>query len=416
MWGEIFYQALNSIRGNKLRTSLTIAIIAVGITSLVGTLTAARALEQSISESFGKMGAESFLIRRGRGDSDRRISYQQVQRFLGQYRQDAIISPYVRVEMGLDGVSANGRRTTPEVDVVGVDGSFVGFNGGSIALGRNFSAAEEAGGDVALLGANVDKMLFGGVGAEGGEIPPDAMVNVRGRRFRVVGVLEEMGGGGGSLDNMLLLPIDGVRNGLLSGEESFVIGVSPGGAIDSDSAVDEAAAVMRSVRGLTAGEEDDFLIRRRDSALSQMESMMDMVTLAAFMIGFITLLGAAVGLMNIMLVSVKERTAEIGVRKALGASDEAIKGLFLAEALLVGLAGGVIGVVLGLVAGAVVATVMEIGFVVPWGWIVVSMVVCMVVSLLSGTLPATRAAALPPIEALRDEYLHRDSERTLRRA
>lgn len=401
--GEIFYQALNSIKGNKLRTSLTIAIIAVGITSLVGTLTAASALEHSIGESFGKMGAESFLIRGGRGDSDRRISYRQVQRFKEQYRGDLLISPYVRVEMGLEGVSANGKLSTPDVEVVGGERSFVEFNGGSIAIGRNFSAAEEVGGDVALLGANVAKMLFGGLGVEGGEILSDAMVNIRGRRFRVVGVVEEMGGGGASLDNMVVLPVEGVRDGVLSGGESFVIGVSPIGAIDMDSAVDEAVAVMRSVRRLTAGEEDDFQIRRRDSALSQMESMMDMVTLAAFMIGFITLLGAAVGLMNIMLVSVKERTAEIGVRKALGASDEAIKGLFLAEALLVGVAGGVIGVVLGLVAGAVVAAVMEIGFVAPWGWIVVSMVVCMVVSLLSGTLPATRAAALPPIEALRDE-------------
>lgn len=398
MWREIFFQALNSIKGNRLRTAITITIIAVGITSLVGTLTAARGLENSLGEGFGKMGAGSFFIRGGTGDGGRGISYREVTSFRSQYPVDALISPYVKVDTGLDGVSANGKRSTPEVEVVGADGSFVGFNGGTISLGRNFSSAEERGGAmVALLGGNVANALFGGV------LPQGAEVNVRGGRFMVVGVLAEMGTGAGSLDNMVILPIESARQELLSGREPFVIGVLPRGAMDIGSAVDEAVAVMRRVRRLPAGEDDDFRIRRRDSAISQMESMMGMVTLAAFMIGFITLLGASVGLMNIMLVSVRERSPEIGLLKAIGATDHAVRWLFLMEALLIGLAGGLIGVALGLVAGGVVSMVLEIPFVVPWGWIGVSLAVSMAVCLISGSLPAGRAAALPPVEALKGE-------------
>jgi putative ABC transport system permease protein len=398
MWREIFFQALNSIKGNRLRTAITITIIAVGITSLVGTLTAARGLENSLGEGFGKMGAGSFFIRGGGGDAGRGISYREVCSFKAQYICDALVSPYVKVDTGLDGVSADGKRSGPEVEVVAADGSFVEFNGGTISLGRNFSPVEERGGaDIALLGSNVAGALFGGT------LPSEVSINVRGCRFRVVGVLAEMGTGASSLDNMVIVPIESARKGLLDGREPFVIGVLPRGAMDTGSAVDEAVAVMRRVRRLPAGEEDDFRIRRRDSAISQMESMMGMVTLAAFMIGFITLTGAAVGLMNIMLVSVRERSSEIGLLKAIGATDVAIKWLFLTEALLIGLIGGLFGVVFGLVAGGVVSMVLEISFVVPWGWIGVSLAVSMAVCLISGSLPAGKAAALPPVEALRGE-------------
>ena len=398
MWREIFFQALNSIKGNRLRTAITIAIIAVGITSLVGTLTAARGLENSLGEGFGKMGAGSFFIRGGSGDAGRGISYREVCSFKAQYIRDALLTPYVKVDTGLDGVSADGKRSGPEVEVVAADGSFVEFNGGAISLGRNFSPVEERGGaEIALLGSNVAGALFGGT------LPSEALINVRGSRFRVVGVLAEMGTGAGSLDNMVIVPIESARQELLSGREPFVIGVLPRGAMDLDGAVDEAVAVMRRVRRLPAGEEDDFRIRRRDSAISQMESMMGMVTLAAFMIGFITLTGAAVGLMNIMLVSVRERSSEIGLLKAIGATNVAIKWLFLTEALLIGLAGGLLGVVFGLVAGGGVSMVLEIPFVVPWGWIGVSLAVSMAVCLISGSLPAGRAAALPPVEALKVE-------------
>ena len=398
MWREIFFQALNSIKGNRLRTAITIAIIAVGITSLVGTLTAAGGLEASLDRSFGKMGAGSFFIRGGTGDGGRGISYREVTSFRSHYPVDALISPYVKVDTGLDGVSADGKRAGPEVEVVAADGSFVEFNGGDISLGRNFSPVEERGGaEIALLGSNVAGALFGGT------LPSEVSINVRGGRFRVVGVLAEMGTGACSLDNMVIVPIESARQELLSGREPFVIGVLPRGAMDLDGAVDEAVAVMRRVRRLSAGDEDDFRIRRRDSALSQMESMMGMVTLAAFMIGFITLTGAAVGLMNIMLVSVRERSSEIGLLKAIGATDVAIKWLFLTEALLIGLTGGLFGVVFGLVAGGGVSMVLEIPFVVPWGWIGVSLAVSMAVCLISGSLPAGRAAALPPVEALKVE-------------
>lgn len=393
---EIFLQALKSVKGNRLRSIITISIIAVGITALVGALTATAAVRSTISAGFGKLGAGSFIIRSSREQGVRTISYHDARCFQEQYGCKAAVAPYVRVDLGLNGVSSGRRETTPDVEMIGSTSSFVEFNGGNIVKGRNFSPYEEASGrGVCILGANVAKMLMV---ADGGD---SEMVSVRGHRFKVVGLLGEMGSGAGSLDNVALIPAESARMGLLSGDEPFAIGILPRGEMDL--AVDEAVTVMRGVRRLQAGEGDDFLVRRRDSALAQMEKMMGMVTLAAFMIGFITLLGAAVGLMNIMLVSVKDRTAEIGVRKALGASDEAIGRLFLMEAIVIGELGGLLGVFFGLVAGGVVAAVMDVKFIVPWGWIVVSLIVCMSVSLLSGALPARRAAKLAPIEALREQ-------------
>jgi putative ABC transport system permease protein len=395
---EIFSEALNSIKGNILRAILTVSIIAIGITSLVGSLTAAKGLERALLTSFGKLGTGSFFIRAVQGENCRRISYWDVRSFQSQYDCNALIVPYVKVDTGLSGVSSGPSRTNPDVEVIGADGIFVEFNGGTVATGRNFSHAEVVrGSDVAILGSRVAGALFPGVPTT------DATVNVLGRIFRVVGVLVEMGGGGGSLDNIVIVPLEGARNGLLSGEESYVIGVSPRGEVDMGAAVDQATSVMRVVRRLSPEDGDDFQIRRRDSLLSKMENMMRMVTLAAFMIGFITLTGASVGLMNIMLVSVKERSAEIGVRKAIGSTEVAIRDLFMTEAMIIGGAGGALGVVFGVVAGGIVSAILEIPFEVPWGWIGVSLVVSMAVCVISCLLPASRAAALEPVEALRGE-------------
>lgn len=396
---EIFSEALNSIKGNILRAILTVSIIAIGITSLVGSLTAAKGLEVAIGENLGRLGAGSFLIRPAQGESPRNITYREMLSFKKQYATEGLVSPYSNVDMGLEGVSAGGRRTNPDVEVVATFGTFVDFNGGAIAHGRNFSPVEESsGGSVCILGANVARSLMGEV-----VLPVNGQVTILGERFRIVGVLERMGAGGGSMDNMVLVPVESARRRLPGADESFFIGVLPSGEVDVESAVEQATAVMRVVRRVAPDGEDDFQIRRRDTALGQMKDMMGMVTLAAFMIGLITLLGASVGLMNIMLVSVRERTQEIGVRKAIGATDNEIRTLFMVEALLIGCAGGAAGVVFGLVAGGIVSAILEIPFGVPWGWIGVSLVVSVAVCLISGSIPASRAAALPPVEALRGE-------------
>ncbi len=229
------------------------------------------------------------------------------------------------------------------------------------------------------------------------------MLEALGARFIIVGVLERRGAGGGSMDNMVLIPVESARRRLSGADESFSIGVMPLGESDVDSAVEQAVAVMRGVRRIDSGGEDDFQIRRRDTALGQMKDMMGMVTLAAFMIGLITLLGASVGLMNIMLVSVRERTLEIGVRKAIGATDVDHRDLSRTEPLLIACSGGAAGVVIGVAAGGIVSAILEIPFGVPWGWIGVSLAVSMAVCIVSCSLPASRAAALPPVEALKGE-------------
>lgn len=393
---EIFIEALNSIKSNYLRTILTISIIGIGITALVGAMTATMGLEFELQRSIGKMGGSCFHIRRSAGERSRRISYREAKLFRGQYDSLSLVTVYTSVELGFEGVSASGRGSSPEVAVICADGGFIPLSGGNIAVGRGFSGAELGGTDVCIVGARVASMLY-----DGRENGVGEYLSAGGKRFRVVGVLGEMGSGGGSLDNVVLVPLESARGGLLSGRESFSIGILPPGEKDMDRAVEDAVAVMRRIRGVEQGDEDDFQISRRDVVMSKMRDVMGMVNLAAFLVGAITLLGASAGLMNIMLVSVQERRREIGVRKAIGASDREIGALFLCEAVIIGCAGGIAGVVLGLGAGGVVCAVMEIPFVLPWGWIGVSLVVSMAVCLISGSLPARRAAALPPIEVLR---------------
>lgn len=393
---EIFNEALKSIKGNHLRTILTISIIAVGITSLVGTLTAARGVEEELRRSFGKMGLSTFYLTADLRNGDGAVTFFQTEQFKKFYHPGATVVAYAVADPGGEGVSYEGNMASEDVRVIAADGGFVDICGGNVGAGRGLSGTDE--GSTCLIGARVAKMIF--------RNGPDAVgksLHIGGAICTVTGVLDEMGSGSGSLDNAVILPVKVARSTILTGEESFAIGVMPMDGTIVEEAMDEAVMVMRSVRRLGVGEENDFQVRRRDLMASRMGNTMKMVTLAAFALGVVTLMGASVGLMNIMLVSVKERTREIGVRKALGASDREIGALFLCEAVIIGGIGGVAGVVLGLVAGGVVSAVMETPFGIPWGWVGVSLMVSMAVCLISGSLPARRAAALPPVEALRGE-------------
>jgi putative ABC transport system permease protein len=395
---DVFLSALDAFSTNRRRFLLTVAMLAVGVASLVGIETAVDVLAREVVGSFDKLGAATLLLR-PRPDAPP-ISARQAFEFRhagsfgvmpGPDRASQAIAD-VSVWSPLQDaaiVRSGGNATDPVVQLLAVDDSYLAVAGLKLAVGRNFSVYEtQQSAAVALLGDNVRRRLFG----EGDGL--GVMVSTGGRRLQVIGALERQGAVFGTgLDDALLIPVSA---GLADCQ--ITLRAAPG---ELHEAMVEAGSRMASIRRLPPGAEPDFEIVEADSAAATLASLRSKLSLVALAIGLVTMLGAAVGLMNSLLVSVKERTREIGTRRALGARAHDIARQFLSEALGIGLLGSVAGVLLGLLLGNLVALSLDGSFSAPWGWIAAGTLLAAAVSLASGLLPARRAARLDPIEALR---------------
>lgn len=407
---ENFKIAVASIRSNKLRTILTILIIAFGIMALVGIETAVDSIKKSVEDSFNQMGAISFTINRQydrfRVSNERQrrrghehISYRQASEFKQNYTIPANVA--VNTSVLWDAViKYESEQTNPNVIVRGIDEAYLGINALEIDKGRNFSSTEvEYGTNVAIIGQDIVKTLF--------KNNPNRVlgenININGVRYAIVGILKAKGMTSGRADMQVLIPLNSARTYFPSPNQNFAIQVAPFNESKFDDAISEAEGLFRIIRRVLPGDPSDFDVRRSDARMQESAQMLQYVTIVALIIGIITLLGAAVGLMNIMLVSVTERTREIGTRKAIGAKSSTIKQQFLFEAILIGQVGGALGIVLGILAGNVVSIIAGSAFVIPWFWIIIGVTLCFLVSIASGYIPAVRAARLDPIEALRYE-------------
>lgn len=399
--------ALQSIKGHLLRTSITVSIIAIGIAALVGILTAIDSIDSALNDNFSMMGANTFTIQnKGRGAQsmdDRKkenpkIEYKEALQFKSKFDFPSTTSIAYRAT-GTATVKYQSKKTNPNVNLLGIDENYLKVSGYEIDLGRNINHHDiSLNSNVVLIGKDIYEQLFMSSPKVIGQI-----ITVNNKRLKIIGVLAEKGssmGMGG--DRNCFVPISYLRNTFPS-TQSIALSVMAQNNYAIDATIGAATGLFRSIRRLKPKEQDDFIITKSDSLAKSLMENLVYVTSAATLIGFITLLGAAIALMNIMLVSVTERTKEIGTRKAIGATSKTILQQFLMEAIVICQIGGLFGIVLGILIGNITSIIMKSAFVIPWGWLGVGILLCVIVGLISGIYPAMKASKLDPIEALRHE-------------
>jgi putative ABC transport system permease protein len=402
--------SLQSIKGHLLRTVLTVMIIAFGIMALVGILTAIDVMKYFLNENFSMMGSNTFNIQsralrvqigghRNRPKSFEPITFQQAIDFKEQYTFPAKVSVFTR-GTGIATLKYGSVKTDPNIQVLGVDENYIASSGQEIALGRNINKTDvENNGHVVVIGSEVAAKLFPDKPDPVGEV-----ISVGPGKYKVVGVLKERGSSiGFSGDKSCLMPLTNVRVYFSRPKMNYTISVLVTDGEMMDAAIGEATGLFRKIRRDNLKDDDSFAISKSDNIAGILIDLTWQIQLGATFIGLITLFGAGIGLMNIMLVSVTERTREIGIRKALGATRNTIKNQFLAEAVVIAQIGGVIGVIAGILVGNAISYFTDSPFIIPWLWIVAGLILTFFVALISGIIPAYKAASLDPIESLRYE-------------
>lgn len=411
---ENIREALRSISGNLLRTILTALIVSIGLMALVGILTAIDAMRSSLGDTFASLGANAFEIKaKGYGNRFRRggvqgkqypaLSYLQATLYKKELarREPAAVVGVSAFISGATEIKANGQKTNPNMQVVAGDENYLRIQSYTLTQGRTFSPAElNTGAHVAIIGREMKDKLFPQIS------PVGQYVYALGQRFQVVGLLEKSGStmGGSGADRLLLVPLETGNQLPRQGALTYDVKTATANATGLGFLQSQATGVMRAVRHDRLGQEDSFDIESPDSLSGTLDSLSGKMRLAGGSIAFLALLGASIALMNIMLVSVTERTREIGIRKALGATARQIRLQFLLEAIVICVLGGTFGILLGIAAGNGVAVLAgSKSFLVPWVWVGVGLTICITVGLLAGSYPAGKAAALDPIDSLRYE-------------
>jgi len=401
--------AINSIKTQLLRTILTVVIIGIGIWALVGILSSVEAMENSISGNFATMGSNTFNIQRYNFNVQRRggerekvnpiISYQNIREFIDIYE-----FPTTQTSISFRGTSGaevkfESNKTDPEVQVLGINEYYLENTGAEIESGRNFNVFDiQNNNNVCIVGADFLKSLFVN------DNPIGKRISIRGVKFKVIGVLESKGSTfGNNQDLRVLIPIQVARGIFTAPNINYTISIMVKNTEMLNAAQDEAVVTFRNIRGLNPIEKNDFGMERSDDLINRITSITGYLEIAAWIISIITILGSSIALMNIMLVSVTERTREIGVRKALGAKNSTISTQFFIETIVIGQIGSVLGILLGIGTGMIFSSFFESEFSLPWIPMLWATIITFIVAIIAGFYPAMKASKLDPIESLRYE-------------
>jgi putative ABC transport system permease protein len=424
---DSFVLAWRTVKGNKLRTGITVAIIAFGIMALIGIITAISAMNQSLKENFSFMGANAFSIRykemnariRMGGDGngqefqkskrgvkekksnlDKPIRMEESTYFKDHYGFNrAQVSVYRRAG-GNNELHYKDKKTNPQITLWGGDENYFAVNGYQLELGRNLNNVDiQSGRNVCVIGSSVAAKLF----LNKPERCIDKIILLQGKPYRVIGLLKSKGSSAMMRqDDIVFSSLKNVRQ-YTNSNPSYQLGVMVNNVTELNPAIDEATEQMRKARRLIPAETDNFVVDKSDKFADIFIGLLAGISGAAGAIGMITLIGAAIGLMNIMLVAVSERTREVGLIKAIGGKRKDVRRQFLFESVLISILGAVFGIILGVLVGNIFSLVLHTGFVVPWLWVFIGIVICSVVGLAAGIYPAMKASALNPIDALRYE-------------
>lgn len=405
--------AYRAIRGNRLRSAITIAIIALGITALISILTAIEVMKAGVYSSFSAMGSNTFqvtgdVIKQKKGkhgmsfsrSGGENITYMQAKAFKERFTFPSDVSMSMSGS-GSATVKYGSLKTNPNINTMGIDDNYLKISDTELEGGRGFSNSElQFGSAVCILGNGVATTLFGAnISNAVGKT-----VSIGNIKYTVVGVAESKGGSMiMNADNLVFMPLENARQVYGTEGETFVLNVMVKDITQKAMAADEAEGLFRVIRKVPVGTENNFTIQQNDSIATMLIESISIISFAALFIGIITLLGSVIGLMNIMLVSVAERTREIGINKALGARASIIKQQFLTESILISLIGGVLGIIVGILLGNILSIILKGPFIIPWAWALMGVTLCSIVGIISGIYPAIKASRLDPIVALRYE-------------
>lgn len=421
---DSFVLAWRTVKSNKLRTGITVAIIAFGIMALIGIITAISAMNQSLKENFSFMGANAFSIRykemkarMGGPDQGEEFSKSKKGKKEKKSNLDKVIrleeSTYFKEHYGFNRAQVsvyrrgNGnneihyknKKTNPQIAMFGADENYLAVSGYTLASGRNLNPVDmQSGRNVAVIGSNVAAKL----NPARPEKMLDKIILVSGKPYRVIGLLKSKGSSAMMRqDDVVITSVENLRQYQIN--NSYQIGVMVNNVAELEPAIGEATNQMRKARRLIPSEAENFVIDKSDKFAEMFIGFLAGISGAAGAIGMITLIGAAIGLMNIMLVAVNERTREVGLIKAIGGKKKDVRRQFLFESILISILGAVFGIILGVLVGNIFSIVLGTGFVIPWMWVAIGIIICTVVGLVAGIYPAMKAASLNPINALRYE-------------